>query len=47
MMKFRCFSYDDDEHSAYINILRIAKGSVVQGFTIEYQKKWTSLAKNC
>ncbi len=33
------FSYDDDEHSAYINILRIAKGSVVQGFTIEYQKK--------
>jgi excinuclease ABC subunit C len=33
------FGYDDDENSAYINILRISKGSVVQGFTIEYQKK--------
>lgn len=33
------FAYDEDENSAYINILRIAKGSVIQGFTIEYQKK--------
>ena len=33
------FAYDEDENSAYINILRISKGSVVQGFTIEYQKK--------
>ena len=32
------FSYDDDEDAAYVNILRIAKGSVVQGFTIEYKK---------
>ncbi|HKL96815.1 MAG TPA: excinuclease ABC subunit UvrC [Paludibacteraceae bacterium] len=33
------FAYDEDENSVYINILRIAKGSVIQGFTIEYQKK--------
>ena len=32
------FGYDEDESSAYINILRIAGGSVVQGFTIEYKK---------
>lgn len=33
------FGYDEDENSAYINCLRIAKGSVIQGLTIEYQKK--------
>ncbi len=33
------FSYADDESAAYINILRIIKGSIVQGFTIEYRKK--------
>lgn len=33
------FSYDDDDNSAYINILRIVKGSIVQGQTIEYKKK--------
>jgi excinuclease ABC subunit C len=33
------FSYADDETAAYINILRIIKGSIVQGFTIEYRKK--------
>jgi excinuclease ABC subunit C len=33
------FSYDEDEGAAYINILRIVKGSIVQGFTIEYRKK--------
>ena len=32
------FGYAEDEGSAYINILRIAGGSVVQGFTIEYKK---------
>ena len=32
------FGYDEDEQSAYINILRIAGGSVIQGFTIEYKK---------
>ena len=33
------FAYDQDENAAYINILRIAKGSIIQGLTIEYQKK--------
>lgn len=33
------FAYDEDENAAYINILRIAKGSITQGLTIEYQKK--------
>ena len=33
------FAYDDDENSAYISILRISKGCVVQGYTIEYRKK--------
>ncbi len=33
------FAYDEDENTAFINMLKIAKGSIVQGFTIEYQKK--------
>lgn len=33
------FAYDEDENSAYINILRISKGSIIQGYTIEYKKK--------
>ncbi len=33
------FTYDEDENNAYINILRIAKGSIIQGYTIEYKKK--------
>lgn len=33
------FGYDSDDSAAYVTILRIAKGSIVQGFTIEYQKK--------
>lgn len=32
------FGYDDDDESAYINILRINHGSVIQGLTIEYKK---------
>ncbi|MFI3297954.1 MAG: excinuclease ABC subunit UvrC [bacterium] len=32
------FGYDDDEQSAYINILRISSGSVIQGLTVEYKK---------
>jgi excinuclease ABC subunit C len=36
---FDVFSYDDDDKSAYINILRISKGSIIQGYTIEYAKK--------
>ncbi|MDR0872871.1 MAG: excinuclease ABC subunit UvrC [Prevotellaceae bacterium] len=33
------FGYDEDESAAYIGILRISKGCVVQGYTIEYKKK--------
>jgi len=33
------FSYDEDENSAYINILRVSKGSIIQGYTIEYKKR--------
>ena len=33
------FGYDEDENAAYINILRINKGSIVQGYTIEYKKR--------
>ena len=32
------FGYAEDENYAYINILRINKGSIVQGYTIEYKK---------
>ncbi len=33
------FAYDENENSAYVNILRISKGCVVQGYTIEYKKR--------
>lgn len=33
------FGYDEDENTAYINILRINKGSIIQGYTIEYKKR--------
>jgi excinuclease ABC subunit C len=33
------FAYDEDENSAYINVLRISNGCIVQGYTIEYKKK--------
>ncbi len=33
------FSYDEDENNAYINILRVSKGCIIQGYTIEYKKK--------
>ena len=33
------FSYDENESSAYVNILRIAKGCIIQGYTIEYRKR--------
>ena len=32
------FAYEEDEQSAFINMLRINGGCVVQGFTIEYKK---------
>ena len=33
------FAYDENENSAYVNILRISKGSIIQGYTIEYKKR--------
>jgi excinuclease ABC subunit C len=33
------FAYDENENSAYINILRIQNGSIIQGYTIEYKKQ--------
>ncbi len=33
------FAYEEDENSTYINILRISKGCIIQGYTIEYRKR--------
>lgn len=33
------FAYDENENSAFVNMLRISKGSIVQGYTIEYKKR--------
>ena len=33
------FAYDENENSAFINILRINKGCIIQGYTIEYKKR--------
>lgn len=33
------FGYEEDENSAYVNILRVAKGAINQGYTIEYRKQ--------
>lgn len=35
------FGYDEDEQNYYINILRIVKGSIIQGYTLEYKKRTT------
>ncbi len=32
------YGYEEDDNSAYINMLHIVKGSIVKGYTIEYQK---------
>jgi excinuclease ABC subunit C len=33
------FAFDENENAAYVNILRISKGSIIQGYTIEYKKR--------
>ncbi len=33
------FGYDEDENYCYVNILRVSKGSIIQGYTIEYRKR--------
>lgn len=40
------FGYDEDENFAYINILRIKKGSIIQGYTIEYKKNFEEYKKD-
>ena len=33
------FAYDESDISSFVNILRIYKGSIIQGYTIEYKKR--------
>lgn len=33
------FAYDENDNAAFVNILRISKGSIIQGYTIEYRKR--------
>jgi excinuclease ABC subunit C len=33
------FGYDEDDNSCFVNILRISKGSIIQGYTLEYKKR--------
>lgn len=33
------FAYDENDNEAYVNILRISKGSIIQGYTIEYRTR--------
>lgn len=33
------FAYEDNETSVFVNILRVSKGSIIQGCTIEYKKR--------
>ena len=33
------FAYEENENTAYVNILRISKGCIIQGYTIEYKKR--------
>lgn len=40
------FGYEEDDNSAYINILRTAKGSIIQGYTIEYKKRTDELKED-
>ena len=39
------FAYDENDSSAFINILRISKGSIIQGYTIEYKNELTNKGK--
>lgn len=33
------FGYDETENDVYVSILRVSKGSIIQGYTIEYRKQ--------
>ncbi|MDR2840268.1 MAG: excinuclease ABC subunit UvrC [Paludibacter sp.] len=40
------FAYDEEENSAFVNILRIHRGSIVQGYTVEYRKQLNELRED-
>lgn len=40
------FAFDENESSAYVNILRISKGCIIQGYTIEYKKRLDELKED-
>lgn len=33
------FGYEEDDKNAYVNILRVFKGAIIQGYTVEYKKQ--------
>ena len=33
------FAFDENDNAVYVNILRISKGCIIQGYTIEYKKR--------
>lgn len=33
------FGYDENENSAFISVLRVQKGAIIQGLTVEYKKQ--------
>lgn len=33
------FGYEEDDKNAFVNILRISKGAIIQGFTVEFKKQ--------
>lgn len=40
------FGYEEDEQNCYINILRVNRGSVIQGMTVEFRKKVDETKEN-
>lgn len=36
------FGYDEDDKNAFISIIRISKGAIIQGLTIEYKKRFST-----
>jgi len=38
-IKYDLLEYDEDENASYINMLRVSKGSIIMGYTIEYKKR--------
>lgn len=38
---------DDNKRNAYINYIHVKNGTINQGFTYEYKRKWKRAIKNC